>query len=97
MKRQLNRISSFIESLEGEQLNDQSQSFLLQTDLSSIGGSNGGDCKNSSSDACNKVNGGACENSNNSCQSATNLGACKNIGEGTETPPPSTNTDTSCN
>lgn len=80
MDNQLSRIASFIDSLGSDSIVGNEQSFLLSTDMSAIGGDNGGDCENQTVADCSKVNnGGDCKNYDGLCSYSDNIGACKNF------------------
>ena len=78
MKTREQRIEAFINSLETVE-SDGCQSFLLTTDMSAIGGDNGGNCRNSDTASCSGVaNQGNCKNFQSSCGGANNALACEN-------------------
>lgn len=86
MNKRNQRIEAFINSLETVGADD-SQSFLLTTDMSAIGGANTLECSNKAK-ACGKTsNSGVCTNYVDACVDANNTGNCKleEIAPGIET------------
>ncbi len=76
MSTRKQRIEAFINSLETVEA-DGSQSFLLTTDMSAIGGDNTKKCTNESQNLCGgTANSGECTNTVASCATADNSGAC---------------------
>lgn len=81
MNNQLSRIASFIDSLGDDNVLGNESSFLLSTDMNAIGGNNGLNCENTTTDSCKGVkNGGDYKNYYNTCHKADNKGNCSNTG-----------------
>ena len=74
---QINRIEEFISSIENGEIRDDSQSFVVNGDLSSIAGDNGWKCSNSTQDGCSGTN-RKCTNNKGACGASTNRGRCSN-------------------
>lgn len=77
MSTRKQRIEAFINTLETTET-DGTQSFLLTTDMSAIGGDNVKYCENASLDACCTTNDGECHNAVGYCGTAKNVGKCYN-------------------
>ncbi len=75
-----NSIAAFIDTLGGTGMAEGSDAFLLSADMDSVGGDNGGDCANHTSDACTHIkNGGNCKN-HGVCAASDNKKSCENLG-----------------
>lgn len=85
---QINRIEEFISSIENGEIRDDSQSFVLNGELSSIAGDNGWKCPNSTPNGCSGTN-RKCVNTQGACGASDNKGRCSNS-DSTTTSPTST-------